>query len=139
MLYKDRNTRLLLQCIQSKAVLRMWAGLEVHTDKSIPAGRCELAKFSSLMAVSNLAIFEQIFVWFNLDQEYSKAISIKFDFPKMHWYKHLFDDIEAKGPTRHFNTKPNEKLHGPLKKAYSDSNGKDFSSQVSTCNIAEGL
>jgi hypothetical protein len=68
----------------------------------------------------------------NYYQEYSEATGITFDFPKMHWYKHLFDDIEAKGPTRHFNTKPNEKLHGPLKEAYVDSNKKDFGDQVST-------
>jgi len=51
-LYADRNTRLLLRCIRSKAVLRMWAGLEVHTDKTIAAGRQELNKFSLLMAAS---------------------------------------------------------------------------------------
>ena len=36
----------------------------------------------------------------------------------MHTHDHVFDDIEAKGVTRNYNTKPNEKLHGPLKKAY---------------------
>jgi hypothetical protein len=56
-LYEDKNHRLLLRCVRSKAVLRMWAGLEVHTDKTIAAGRRELAAFSSLMAVSLTANF----------------------------------------------------------------------------------
>ena len=36
----------------------------------------------------------------------------------MHLLNHIFDEIEAKGATWNFNTKPNEKLHGPLKKHY---------------------
>lgn len=40
------------------------------------------------------------------------------DFPKMHTQKHAFDDIRAKGVTRNFNTKTNEKLHGPIKDSY---------------------
>ncbi|EGO30670.1 hypothetical protein SERLADRAFT_364543 [Serpula lacrymans var. lacrymans S7.9] len=40
------------------------------------------------------------------------------NFPKMHMNKHAFEDIEAKGVTRNYNTKPNEQLHGPLKDSY---------------------
>ncbi|KAG1726420.1 uncharacterized protein EDB91DRAFT_1239645 [Suillus paluster] len=36
-------------------------------------------------------------------------------FPKNHLAAHLFDDIEAKGVTCNYNTKLNEKCHGPLK------------------------
>ena len=32
--------------------------------------------------------------------------------------KHAFDDIRAKGVTRNYNTKTNEKLHGPIKDSY---------------------
>jgi hypothetical protein len=31
---------------------------------------------------------------------------------------HIFDNIEAKGATRNYNTKPNEKMHGSLKDSY---------------------
>lgn len=49
----------------------------------------------------------------------------------MHLSAHLFDDIEAKGVTRNYNTKPNEKMHGPLKDAYQDrTNFKNFAEQV---------
>jgi len=49
----------------------------------------------------------------------------------MHALVHSFDDIKAKGASRNYNTKPNEKLHGPLKKAYArQSNFKNVVSQV---------
>ncbi|KAH9001796.1 hypothetical protein EDB86DRAFT_2747365, partial [Lactarius hatsudake] len=53
------------------------------------------------------------------------------NFPKMHALVHSFDDIKAKGATRNYNTKLNEKLHGPLKKAYlRQTNFKDIAPQV---------
>jgi hypothetical protein len=53
------------------------------------------------------------------------------NFPKLHALVHSFDDIVAKGVTRNYNTKPNEKLHSPLKKAYMRTNFKDVAAQVS--------
>ena len=40
------------------------------------------------------------------------------NFPKAHTHQHLFDDIQNKGVTRNYNTKPNESAHRPLKKFY---------------------
>jgi len=37
----------------------------------------------------------------------------EWDFPKLHTHQHLFDDIENKGVTCNFNTKPDKNLHGP--------------------------
>ncbi|KAI0258015.1 hypothetical protein BC834DRAFT_975858 [Gloeopeniophorella convolvens] len=52
-------------------------------------------------------------------------------FPKMHALIHSFDDIRAKGVSRNYNTKPNEKMHGPLKKAYLfRTNFKDVAPQI---------
>lgn len=53
------------------------------------------------------------------------------NFAKLHALVHSFDDIVAKGASRNYNTKPNEKLHGPIKKAYMRTNFKDFATQVS--------
>ena len=39
-------------------------------------------------------------------------------------------DIRTKGAARNYSTRPNEKLHGPLKEAYQNSNGRDFAQQV---------
>ncbi|KAH9032560.1 hypothetical protein EDB85DRAFT_2233424 [Lactarius pseudohatsudake] len=53
------------------------------------------------------------------------------NFPKMHALVHSFDDIEAKGASRNYNTKPNEKLHGPLKKTYArQTNFKNIAPQI---------
>jgi len=66
-LYEDQNHHLLLCCVQSKAVLRMWAGLKVHTDKTIAAGRRELSTFSLLMAVRLMAKFQHVVFPSNLN------------------------------------------------------------------------
>ncbi|KAK0499398.1 hypothetical protein EDD18DRAFT_1102761 [Armillaria luteobubalina] len=42
----------------------------------------------------------------------------KWNFPKVHSHKHMADDILEKGVMLNYNTKPNEKMHGPLKDAY---------------------
>ncbi|KAG1726802.1 uncharacterized protein EDB91DRAFT_1239606 [Suillus paluster] len=53
------------------------------------------------------------------------------NFPKKHLSAHLFDDIEAKGVSRNYSTKPNEKMHSPLKDAYQDrTNFKNFTEQI---------
>jgi hypothetical protein len=43
----------------------------------------------------------------------------------------MFHDIEMKGVTRNYNTKPSEKMNGPLKKYYRHhTNFKDVAAQV---------
>lgn len=44
--------------------------------------------------------------------------SKNWNFPKAHLHRHAFPDIKGKGAQRNFNTKPNEKMHGPIKKSY---------------------
>lgn len=58
-------------------------------------------------------------------------------FPKIHIFlQHAFDDIEAKGVTATFSTKPNEQMHGPIRKFYqSQTNFKNVEPQV--CTLAE--
>lgn len=52
-------------------------------------------------------------------------------FPKIHTQIHTYDDIEEKGVARNYDTKPNEKAHGPLKFSYqSQTNFKDVAKQV---------
>ncbi|KAI6162422.1 hypothetical protein EDD17DRAFT_1776488 [Pisolithus thermaeus] len=53
------------------------------------------------------------------------------NFLKNHTCMHVFDDIEAKGVTCNFNTKPNEKMHGPLKEKYQNhTNFKNVAQQI---------
>ena len=59
------------------------------------------------------------------------CVEKNWDFIKLHLLNHLFDDIESKGETCNYNTKQNEKMHGPVKKAYRDCmNFKNIVSQV---------
>ena len=58
------------------------------------------------------------------------------NFPKMHMLVHSFDHIKEKGASRNYNTKPNEKLHGPLKKSFAKkTNFKNVASQVRRNNL----
>ena len=50
----------------------------------------------------------------------------------MHSHRHVFDDIEAKGVSKNFNSKHGEKHHGPLKDYYAyQTNFKNVAPQVS--------
>ncbi|KAG2050455.1 hypothetical protein BDR06DRAFT_983998 [Suillus hirtellus] len=93
--------------------LDLYAALEVHTTKTIAAGCEALQSFLELMNSEAL--------W--PDKNWS--------FPKIHLAAHLFDDIEAKGATHNYNTKPNEKYHSPLKESYQQqTNFKNVAPQI---------
>ena len=67
----------------------------------------------------------------NKSTDVSESEPVKnWSFPKMHALVHSFDDIEKKGASRNYNTKPNEKLHGSIKKAYLTTNLKNIALQV---------
>ena len=52
--------------------------------------------------------------------------------PKIHSHQHGPKDIEAKGITANYNTKPYEKMHGSFKKSYLRCcNKRNVASQVS--------
>jgi hypothetical protein len=129
---------LLLKCLRRYIVLDTYAAMEVHTTETIAAGRKELQNFSDCMNVSYLCN-SCIDILIIKDQEYIEAAGDtdsafadkNWEFIKMHLHDHLFDDIQAKGVTRNYSTKPNEKLHGPLKDSYLDrTNFKNVASQV---------
>ncbi|KAG1756155.1 hypothetical protein EDD22DRAFT_981579 [Suillus occidentalis] len=113
---------LLLCCIRCYVDLDIYAALEVHTEDTIAAGRDALSQFSTLM---------------DLYIEKSHPETNKnWNFPKKHLLTHLFDDIIAKGVTRNYNTKPNEKMHGPLRAIYHrQTNFKDVAPQVCTTRL----
>jgi hypothetical protein len=57
--------------------------------------------------------------------------SKQWNFLKMHALSHSFDNIEAKGATCNYYTKPTEKLHAPLKNSYArQTNFRDVAMQV---------
>ena len=68
--------------------------------------------------------------------DYQSYREENWNFPKMHLIQHLFDDIEAKGVTRNYSSKPFEKMHGPLGEAYRRvTNFKNVGSQVSSYHL----
>ncbi|KAI6028057.1 hypothetical protein BKA83DRAFT_4462579 [Pisolithus microcarpus] len=92
----------LLQNMEKEGYLLLHL-LELHMMHMIAAGWESLSTFNALM------------------QKYAqKTDNMKknWNFLKNHMHMHVFDNIEAKGVTRNFNTKPNEKMHGPLKEKY---------------------
>jgi hypothetical protein len=138
---KDREGWALLRCLRSYAIVDLYLAFEAHTDQTLAAGRHELSKFAQLMQVQlplytafegNIDSDLQEYIKLSTDSSTGRGETPKnWNFPKMHALVHSFDDIEAKGASRNFNTKPNEKLHGPLKKAYlTRTNFKDVASQV---------
>ncbi|KAJ7262834.1 hypothetical protein C8J57DRAFT_1436351 [Mycena rebaudengoi] len=103
----DKPGVLLLQALRSYLELDMYVGLQVHTSRTIAAGRREL-----------LPCEEDV-------EEKS------WNFPKMHSHQHVFDDIESKGASRNFGTKINESKHGAMRQTYHRlTNFKDVTPQL---------
>ncbi|KAF9489942.1 hypothetical protein BDN71DRAFT_1525498 [Pleurotus eryngii] len=94
----------------------MYAGLRLHTEETISAGREAVEEFSALL------------------QEYiEEALLAKnWNFLKNHLYMHLFDDIITKGVTWNYSTKPNEQMHGPLRRTYQCTNCRNIAPQILT-------
>ncbi|KAG1886830.1 uncharacterized protein F5891DRAFT_1132413 [Suillus fuscotomentosus] len=112
---------LLLRCIQLFLEVDMYAVLEVHMTDTICAGQHAVQAFSTYLQSDK-----------------------NWNFPKLHMSVHIFDNIEAKGVTRNYNTKPNEKMHGSLKESYlMRTNFRDIAPQILRINhwqvIAESI
>ncbi|KAK0209701.1 hypothetical protein IW262DRAFT_1468686 [Armillaria fumosa] len=115
----DEHGYHLLKCVQSYMELCMYAGFNLHTKHSVQAIQDELVKFSELIRE-----YEQLTKSVNLGAK-------SWNFPKVHSHKHMVDDILEKGVMLNYNTKLNEKMHGPLKDAYQmRTNFKDVADQI---------
>ncbi|KAG1804750.1 uncharacterized protein HD556DRAFT_1225670 [Suillus plorans] len=110
---------LLLRCMCLYLEVDMYAAFEVHTANTISEGRG---------AIQALTVFMKVCLqYITVTEEDDK----NWNFPKLHMTTHLFDDIEAKGVTRNYNTKPNEQMHGPLKDWYQRrTNFKNVAEQI---------
>ncbi|KAJ7713252.1 hypothetical protein B0H16DRAFT_1810756 [Mycena metata] len=115
----DRLGLLLLRCVRGYMELNMYVGLELHTTKTIAAGRRQLEKFGELMKEYIAAC------------EGTEFEDKNWNFIKMHLHKHVFDDIEQKGVTKNFGTKIDEAMHGPARAAYlRQTNFKNVTPQI---------
>ncbi|KAG1882566.1 hypothetical protein F4604DRAFT_1879304 [Suillus subluteus] len=113
--------QLLLCIISSYLQLDSWIGLDVHTEGTLAAIEAELLVFDAeLKAYITCAEESEI-----------EKLKLDWDFPKTHLWKHVVRDIRLKGVVRNYSTRPNEKLHGPLKDTYDRrTNGKDITKQI---------
>ncbi|QRV94457.1 hypothetical protein RhiJN_22475 [Ceratobasidium sp. AG-Ba] len=96
----------LVGLIRVQAELRILMSLDVHTEHTIMWGRGLVARFHVLSL------------------ECTKKYKKNFSFPKMHQLVHLFDDIQNKGATGSYSTKPGEQAHRPLRAVYAVSSKK---------------
>ncbi|KAG1749387.1 hypothetical protein EDD22DRAFT_981848 [Suillus occidentalis] len=121
---------LLLRCIRHFLEVDAYAALEVHTTETISAGRHAVQAFSTYL---------QQYIEKSADES-----DKNWNFPKLHMSVHIFDNIEAKGATRNYNTKPNERMHGSLKDSYLlRTNFRDVAPQILHINhwqvVAESI
>ncbi|KAK0463043.1 uncharacterized protein EV420DRAFT_1639134 [Desarmillaria tabescens] len=127
---RDPIGYLLLRALRVYMELDMYAGLSLHTSGTLQAGRTKPLIFAALIDVY-LSLDFLIFDSSDADKQPSKKTFKTWEFPKIHSHKHLFNDIEAKGVTLNYNTKPNESMHGSFKEAYQRcTNFKDFEKQI---------
>ncbi|KZP33133.1 hypothetical protein FIBSPDRAFT_721651, partial [Athelia psychrophila] len=111
---------LLLKCLRTYLIVDMYVALEVHTQTTIQEGRAAILAFGADLTAYMNAVADTEFD----DKNWGAII-------KLHLWVHIFDDIKDKGVSRNSNTKPNEKLHGPLKKHYlRRTNFKDVAPQI---------
>ncbi|KAG2747242.1 hypothetical protein P692DRAFT_201867126 [Suillus brevipes Sb2] len=99
----------------------MYAALEVHTTNTIEEGRHTVQACTALMKqYMTQTADDNVKNW---------------NFPKLHMTTHIFNDIEAKGATRNYNTKPYEQMHRPLKDWYLNwTNFKNVAEQILVAN-----
>ncbi|KAH9956391.1 hypothetical protein BJV74DRAFT_800146 [Russula compacta] len=115
---------LLLQCLRAFSIVDLYLAFEAHTEHTLTSGRHELESFAQCM--------KKYIHAFTSCGESNKS----WHFPKMHALVHSFDDIKQKGATHNYNTRPNKKLHGPLKKTYKmNTNFKDIGPQIQRATL----
>ncbi|KAG1845088.1 hypothetical protein DFJ58DRAFT_717530 [Suillus subalutaceus] len=111
----------LLRVISTYLQLDSLIGLDVHTEGTLAAIEAELLIFDmELKAYVTCAESSDI-----------EKLKLDWNFPKTHLWKHIVRDIRRKRAACNYSTRPNEKLHGPLKDTYyHQTNGKDVARQI---------
>ncbi|KIJ09892.1 hypothetical protein PAXINDRAFT_164338 [Paxillus involutus ATCC 200175] len=112
---------ILLRMLQTYLELDGLIFLDVHTETTLSMIEKELPQFNdALNEYIELAMKSNI-----------EGLRVDWDFPKVHAWKHIVNDIRHKGAARNFSTRPNESMHGALREAYKRwSNGREVASQV---------
>ncbi|KAL4062014.1 hypothetical protein J3A83DRAFT_4364795 [Scleroderma citrinum] len=111
-----------------------WHALN-HFDEGLSVLYTDSQKHEDLSKVCVQLIYCVFVNLLCLGQRYAEKTANIFkknwNFPKNHLGIHVFNDIKAKGVMCNFNTKPNEKMHGPIKEAYQrQTNFKNIAEQI---------
>ncbi|KAF8427202.1 hypothetical protein L210DRAFT_3614939 [Boletus edulis BED1] len=115
----DRVGYSLLKTIAAYLQYHMYLSLEVQTETTIAAAEEQLLKFQQVLGASEYISLQ------------GENLTKNWNFPKSHLAKHAPEDIRQKGAVRNFSTRPNEKQHGPIRRAYlRQTNRKEASKQV---------
>ncbi|KZT70542.1 hypothetical protein DAEQUDRAFT_667378, partial [Daedalea quercina L-15889] len=113
---QDSEGFLILCLLRKYLELDMYYSFDVHTEDTIAAARVKLLEFSQCL------------------KDYQRKTGPDgkdWNVPKVHYPKHGPLDIEDKGAMRNFNTKPDEHMHGYLKKTYlRHTNKRDVEHQI---------
>ncbi|KAE9407194.1 hypothetical protein BT96DRAFT_963207 [Gymnopus androsaceus JB14] len=110
----------LLKVTRKYLNMNMYSNLDIQITDTMEVGRAAVkAFFDSLSTyISDMD---------KLDIDKPKS----WNFIKLHYLQHMYDDIENKGSLRGMSTKPNEKFHGPIRKIYLQrTNFKDTAKQI---------
>ncbi|KAI6018855.1 hypothetical protein EDC04DRAFT_2869958 [Pisolithus marmoratus] len=121
----DKEGYFLLCCLRAYVEFDLYTALELHMAHTLVVGQEALSMFNILMKKF---------------AEKTDNTKKSWNFPKNHTCMHVFDNIEAKGVTHNFNTKPNEKMHGPLKEKYQKhTNFKNIAQQILDVDHVEAV
>ncbi len=129
-----------MQIMRNYSEVDMYLGLELQTDERMKDGEHKQQAMGTYMQVSCIVVSFNSSSLIASQQYQEKTASDpdakNWNFPKCHTHIHAFNDIRKKGVTRNYNTKPNEKLHGPLKDTYRlRTNFKNVAQQVFTPSL----
>ncbi|KAF9019316.1 hypothetical protein BDP27DRAFT_1439933 [Rhodocollybia butyracea] len=118
----DKAAFQLLKCLRAYLDMTMYAGLDLHLESTL-----EKLKDAILKLDKEVKVYDSL--------TYGTVFEKSWNFIKLHYHVHLYDDIQSKGVLRGFSTKPNEKVHGPLRKIYHDrTNFKNVAEQIVRIN-----
>ncbi|KAL0057200.1 hypothetical protein AAF712_016168 [Marasmius tenuissimus] len=99
----------LLKCVRAYLNIIMFGGLHVQTETTMAAGRRSIQVLHLMLTMYAQAQYK----------DPSDSLDMKnWKFIKIHYFNHLFDDIQLKGALCNFSTRLFEKKHGPLQHIY---------------------
>ncbi|KAK0492846.1 hypothetical protein EDD18DRAFT_1108458 [Armillaria luteobubalina] len=126
---------ILLQALHVYMELDVYASLTLHTSDTLRDGWVRIPIFASVIEEYEKAArnkYKTMRQTLTHTDTILKEKKLKcWNFPKAHSHQHLFNDIEAKGITLNYNTKPNESMHGSFKESYQHrTNFKNVDEQI---------